>query len=422
MTQSTDGMGFSDDISRMASNEIEAFFGSQRQLKPRSSMDDVAWAESFALCGSAQQLIHTSTKEENSKETINSMHVDHKRNVRRTMTGVSKAPTTSSTPSNRQKSCCLQSSTTITAMWQSRGREIISDRIEGLISQEKSAAYSIKDYLRDFETNVSEPVDASCRTKMIDWLYICVTTLRLRRSVVPIAFSYADRLLSSKENQEYIKTILQDRNRYQLLVITCLYIAVKLSEPEVLSPTILSKLSQGRYSEQDIEKEELRILEALNWRLTGPTTSEFVQHFLAFDFLPNGRSDVETAARLTIKAISRTQAELSVADQSLVSVPYSVLALASIRNAMEDVAYYTPQEWVGSLSRLSAVSETDPFAPEVDEAMCSLRKIERDSALGTALSLLSSDLVCHSPKRHRVARPVLSPTSVSRVVSVKSFQ
>lgn len=361
---------------------------------------------------------HSFSIEENSKETINSMHVDHQQNSRRTMTGVSKAPT----PSNRQKSCCLQSSTTITAMWQSRGREIISDCIEGLISQEKSAAYAIKDYLRDFETNVSEPVDGSCRTKMIDWLYICVTTLRLRRSVVPIAFSYVDRLLSSKENQEYIKTILQDRNRYQLLIITCLYIAVKLSEPEVLSPTILSKLSQGRYTEQDIEEEELRVLEALNWRLTGPTTSEFVQHFLEFDILPNGRSDVETAARLTIEAISRTQAELSVADQSLVSVPYSVLALASIRNAMEDVACYTPQEWVGSLSRLSAVSETDPFAPEVDEAMCSLRKIERDSALGTALSLLSSDLVCHSPKRHRVARPVLSPTSVSRVVSVKSFQ
>ena len=418
MTQSTDGMGFSDDISRMASNEIEAFFGSQRQLKPRSSMDDVAWAESFALCGSAQQLIHTSTKEENSKETINSMHVDHKRNVRRTMTGVSKAPT----PSNRQKSCCLQSSTTITAMWQSRGREIISDRIEGLISQEKSAAYAIKDYLRDFETNVSEPVDASCRLKMIEWLYICVHTLRIRRSAVPVAFSYADRLLSSKENQEYIKTILQDRNRYQLLIITCLYIAVKLSEPEVLSPTILSRLSQGRYAEQDIEEEELKVLKALNWHLTGPTTSEFVQHFLAFDILPNGRSDVETAARLTIEAISRTQAELSVADQSLVPVPYSVLALASIRNAMDDVAYYTPQEWAGGLSRLSAIIDTDPFAAEVEEAMRSLRKIERDSALGTALSLLSSNLVCHSPKRHRVARPVLSPTSVSRVVSVKSFQ
>ena len=345
------------------------------------------------------------------------MHVDYKQNVRGTMTRVSKAPM----PSNRQKSCCLQSSTTITSMWQSRGREIISDRIEGLISQEKAASYAIKDYLRDFETNVSEPVDASCRRKMAEWLYICVTTLRLRRSVVPIAFSYVDRLLSSKENEEYTKTILQDRNKYQLLIITCLYIAVKLSEPEVLSPAILSKLSQGRYTEQDIEKEELRVLETLNWRLTGPTTSEFVQHFLAFDILPYGRSDVATAARSTIEAISRTQAELSVSDQSLASVPYSTLALASIRNAMEDVAYYNPQEWAGSFSRLFTIVDIHPFAPEVDEAMCSLRRLERESALGTALSLLSSHLVCHSPKRHRAARPVLSPTSVSRVVTAKSF-
>ena len=351
------------------------------------------------------------------------MHLDHKQNARRTMTKERQ-----SRNSNSNKSCLhVQSSTTDTSMWQSRGREIISDRIKGLISQEKSAPYAIKDYLQNFEANahvlVSEPVDASCRTKMIEWLYICVTTLRLRRSVVPIAFSYVDRLLSAEENYEYAKGILQDRNRYQLLIITCLYIAVKLGEPEVLSPALLSRLSQGRYTEQVIEEEELRVLEALNWRLTGPTTSEFVQHFLALGIMPDSKGDVETAARLTIQAISRTQAELSVSDQSLVSVPYSTLALASIRNAMEDVAYYAPQEWARNLSGLSAIIDADPFAPEVDKAMCSLRNIERDSALGTALSLFSSNLVCYSPKRHRLSRHIASPTSVSRVVSVnQSFQ
>lgn len=317
---------------------------------------------------------------------------------------------------------CLQSpSTSKTLLRPSKGREIITDRIEGLISQEKSATYAINDYLRNFEANVSEPVDASCRTKMIEWLYICVTALKLRRRVVPIAFSYVDRLLSSKGDSDISKDILQDRSKYQLLIIACLYIAVKLNEPEVLSPHILSQLCQGRYTEQDIEEEELRVLGALNWRLTGPTASEYVLHFLALDnIMPGSRSHVETAAALTVKAISRTQAELSVSDQSLVSVPYSILALASIRNAMEDVAYFTPQEWLESLEKLSAIINIDPFAHEVDEAMVSLRRLERDSTLGTALSLLSSDLVCHSPTRHKVSRAALSPNSVSRIVSVKS--
>jgi len=190
----------------------------------------------------------------------------------------------------------------------------------------------------------------------------------------------------------------------------------------VLSPHILSQLSQGRYTEQDIEEEELRVLGALDWRLTGPTALEYVLHFLALDIMPDtcSRSHVETAAALSVKAISRTQAELSVSDQSLVSVPYSILALASVRNAMEDVAYYTPQEWSESLEKLSAIIDVDPFAHEVDEAMVSLRRLERDSALGTALSLLSSNLVCHSPTRHKVSRAASSPNSVSRIVSVKS--
>ena len=339
------------------------------------------------------------------------MHVDHKENARR--------PRDPITMTRIHNNCLQSPSTSKTLLRQSKGREIITDRIEGLLSQEKSATYAINDYLRNFEANVSEPVDASCRTKMIEWLYICVTALKIRRRVVPIAFSYVDRLLSSKDDSDISKDIPEDRNKYQLVIITCLYIAVKLNEPEVLSPSILSQLSQGRYTEQDIEEEELRVLGALDWRLTGPTALEYVLHFLALDIMPD-RSHVETAAALSVKAISRTQAELSVSDQSLVSVPYSILALASVRNAMEDVAYYTPQEWSESLEKLSAIIDVDPFAHEVDEAMVSLRRLERDSALGTALSLLSSNLVCHSPTRHKVSRAASSPNSVSRIVSVKS--
>jgi len=359
----------------------------------------LAWAQ--------EQLIHSRTQKIQSKLGI-PMHVDHKENATR--------PITMTRTHNNN---CLQSpSPSKTLLRQSKDQEIITDRIEGLISQEKSATYVINDYLRNFEANVSEPVDASCRTKMIEWLYICVTALKLRRRVVPIAFSYVDRLLSLKDDSDISKDILQDRSKYQLLIIVCLYIAVKLNEPEVLSPQILSQLCQGRYTEQDIEEEELRVLGALNWRLTGPTALEYVLHFLALDIMPGSRSHVETAA--VLNAISRTQAELSVSDQSLVSVPYFVLALASIRNAMEDFAYYTPQEWSESLEKLSAIIDIDPFAHEVDEAMVSLRRLERDSALGTAFSVLSSDLICHSPTRHKVSRAALSPNSVSHIVSVKS--
>ena len=66
----------------------------------------------------------------------------------------------------------------------------------------------------------------------------------LSRSVVPITFSYVDRLLSdTTSDKQETNALLRDRGKYQLLVIVSFYIAVKINEQKVLSPDILELLS-----------------------------------------------------------------------------------------------------------------------------------------------------------------------------------
>jgi len=354
----------------------------------------LAWAQ--------EQLIHSRTQKIQSKLGI-PMHVDHKENATR--------PITMTRTHNNN---CLQSpSPSKTLLRQSKGREIITDRIEGLISQEKSATYVINDYLRNFEANVSEPVDASCRTKMIEWLYICVTALKLRRRVVPIAFSYVDRLLSLKDDSDISKDILQDRSKYQLLIIVCLYIAVKLNEPEVLSPQILSQLCQGRYTEQDIEEEELRVLGALNWRLTGPTALEYVLHFLALDIMPGSRSHVETAA--VLNAISRTQAELSVSDnpscRSLILswhlLPFAMQWKTLLITHPKNGRRASRSSLLSSTLIRSHMKSTRPWSPSGD-----LRGIVPLALPFLCCHLTSSATAQRGTKSHELlCRPTLSHTS-----------
>ena len=297
---------------------------------------------------------------------------------------------------------------------------MIADRINVLLCQQQSTAYAVKNYLLDHVLSVSDHVDETCRLKMVDWLYAIVDTCQLRRSAVPIAMTYVDRLLSDTRTHDetsVVRNILEDRNQYQLVVMTCLYIAVKLHEQQIISPELLSKLSLGRYSIQIIEETERSILMNLGWQVSGPTSLDFVEHILALDVF----SCADDSARDTIRIISRMQAELSVADQSLLTVPYSTVALASIRNAMDEIGYYTPQQWHQGLQVLSSVVDNiDPFSCQVEEVSAHLKQMALDSANGNLLSRLSSELVCHVATSKGLTKPTLkreisSPTSVSRL-------
>ena len=250
----------------------------------------------------------------------------------------------------------------------------------------------------------------------------------LSRSVVPITFSYVDRLLSdttSDKQETNALHVLRDRGKYQLLVIVSFYIAVKINEQKVLSPDILELLSRGRYTVHDIENEEQRILGALDWRLFGPNAFHFVNHFLAMispvhPIAANGNTPpaIDEIAR---RALGQVEASLD--KQTFLDYKYSNVALAALRNAIDDVGYiYCPlQVWATNLEVCDVLVGVDAYSEEVESIKIHLREIMVDCS-GKSQKSSPSKLSCcqenvQSSKENEKMATKLPPTIKKRGIS-----
>mmetsp|Transcript_16917 Transcript_16917/g.28180 ORF Transcript_16917/g.28180 Transcript_16917/m.28180 type:complete len:281 (-) Transcript_16917:164-1006(-) len=221
---------------------------------------------------------------------------------------------------------------------------------------------------------------------MAEWIATLCDICRLSRSVVATTFSYVDKILSDTNNGEETMDVLRDREKYQLVVIVCFYIAVKINEQKVLSPYILERLSRGRYTVQDIENEEQRILQVLDWRLFGPNAYHFVHHFL--EMISPARTTGSTAngntcAPPAINEVVRralVQVESSLSNQSFVDHNYSDIALAALRNAIDDVGYvYCPhQVWAANLDVCNILVGIDAYSDRVEYLKERLREMMVD--------------------------------------------
>lgn len=207
-------------------------------------------------------------------------------------------------------------------------KDDVPDRISIMLIQEENE-YACFDYLAANEAirkKAAKPVDEDCRVKMCEWCYQVVDFCKFRRETVGIGMSYLDRYMCSSKG----KKALGDRKEYQLVAMTCLYIAIKLHEPLEMETSLLADLSRGCYTELEFANMEQLILEAIDWRVSGPTPLAFVLHYIAF--LP------DTVPPSVIEAVfdyARYQTELAIADHSFVKAKPSVVGMAALLNALE---------------------------------------------------------------------------------------
>lgn len=215
--------------------------------------------------------------------------------------------------------------------------EQVVDTIKAMRLQE--AKYVCSDYLHQQQQDVAgiptigplgmDSVTVECREKMVQWCYKVVDFCNFNRETVSIAISVLDLFLASRMG----KPVLHDRSQFQLAAMTCLYLCVKTHEPEVMSAELVSTLSRGAHSQQEVEIMERRILHALTWQVNSPTTLSFVREFLKL--LPAELLDHDM--RATLMEICKFQSELAVADYNLVVVGSSSLAYASLMNGLESL-------------------------------------------------------------------------------------
>jgi len=193
---------------------------------------------------------------------------------------------------------------------------------------QEDTGYLSRDFLRQPHLRqLTLDVDADCRTKMAAWSYQVVDFCKFNRESVEIAINYLDRYLLTPAGTR----AMQDRSVFQLAAMTSLYTAVKIHEPEAMDPKLVSSLSRGTYSPQDVEKMEQILLQALHWRVNPPTALSFVRMFL--DLVPAEVMDEET--RTVAYSIIKFQTELAVSEYDFIHVKASVTAYCSLMNSLE---------------------------------------------------------------------------------------
>eukprot|EP00538_Stauroneis_constricta_P013548 CAMPEP_0119546296 /NCGR_PEP_ID=MMETSP1352-20130426/781_1 /TAXON_ID=265584 /ORGANISM="Stauroneis constricta, Strain CCMP1120" /LENGTH=321 /DNA_ID=CAMNT_0007590985 /DNA_START=107 /DNA_END=1072 /DNA_ORIENTATION=+ len=207
--------------------------------------------------------------------------------------------------------------------------------------KQEDTAYACRDYLNGGDDNddammhdddeQDAPADVECRFRMIEWCYQIVDFCRFERATVAVAISYLDRFLASAAG----RAVLKDRTQFQLAAMTCLYTAVKIHEPEAMEPKLIASLSRGAFTPQQVERMEVMILNAIQWRVNPPTAVAFCQ--LLLDHLSLGAHE-QTA----IMDLAKFQTELAVSDYAFVSVAQSSIGFAAFMNALESLQIIDP--------------------------------------------------------------------------------
>lgn len=147
----------------------------------------------------------------------------------------------------------------------------------------------------------------------------------LNREVVSIAMSHLDRYLAV-----YPSTV--DKNLFQLLAMTCLYLSIKLNEYKHLlipgsrsSMDTILQLSRGFFTLEQMEQMEYDVLQRLQWHVHPPTPQLFVKHFLFFLSIDEHE----------VHDLSQFMVELSVMDYFFVNYKASEIAVAGVLHAVE---------------------------------------------------------------------------------------
>ena len=202
---------------------------------------------------------------------------------------------------------------------------------------QKEQTFLCQDYLSPGtlltdETIIVTPAD---RTKMVEWCYDFIDKCQLDREIVAIAMNLVDRFFSKPNSSTItIMHFLQVREQYQLLVVTALYMSIKVHKSEVLGSNFFADVSRGLYSVKQIEDTELMILKQLEYRLCSPTSIQMANHILSL-FLPYVNLSQSTWNCILQEV--NYQNECTVFDYYFSTQRPSTVAVASIINSLEQV-------------------------------------------------------------------------------------
>ena len=305
----------------------------------------------------------------------------------------------------------------------------MSDTLSVMMHQEQTT-YRCEDYMHSSRVHqhskatdplYSRPLTAADRIKVVDWCYSVVDLCKFDRETVSIAMEMVDRFLSvASSSKSSSKCVLAqdilcgDRETYQLIAMSALYIAIKTKEQVAFGSDAFAVLSRGMYTAQEIEAMEMTILRTLSWRVNAPTSVQVANHILSL-ILPRCGHIRESTWEVILDEV-RYQTEIAVGDYYFVTQRPSTVAMAAIINALDSVSRHDRQV---VLKAMLGIFDQDFDSPQKMNAaknrmMMSLAQgnISGDED-STVMSEGDDELIPSSNKELDLSAPSRSPKTVA---------
>lgn len=264
------------------------------------------------------------------------------------------------------------------------------DHLMVLLSQEACAYPPCVDYLSMVRQMASlesgDIVSEGWRRKLCEWSYEVVDHFGFDREAVSIALNFLDRYVATKV-QECNHVIGQ--REFQLLAVTCLYMALKIhgetedpnGQRRKLRIDAFVELSRGFFPVEVIENMEREVFTTLDWRVNPPTCLRFVASFLRL--CPKWTSGASSQAHCnfigSIFDVARYLTELSVCVSSFsCTFKTSVIAYASVLCGMEALESNMPLPFavrVAFQNNIADVTGMTPDCPDILRAKAMVKEL-----------------------------------------------
>ncbi|XP_021311446.1 cyclin-A1-3 [Sorghum bicolor] len=167
----------------------------------------------------------------------------------------------------------------------------------------------------DFMETIHKSVNPSMRAILIDWLVEVAEEYRLVPDTLYLTVNYIDRYLSGNEI---------DRQRLQLLGVTCMLIAAKYEE--ICAPQVeeFCYITDSTYFRDDVLEMEASVLNYLKFEMAAPTPKCFLRRFA------RAAQACDEDPALHLEFLANYIAELSLLEYNLLSYPPSLIAASAV--------------------------------------------------------------------------------------------
>ena len=228
----------------------------------------------------------------------------------------------------------------------SRDTAAVAESLSVMMEKELTS-YSCEGYLNPADPTM---ITATDRQALVDWCYIVVDLCQFSRETVASAMNMVDRFLSTPgSSSSTANEALHDQTLFQLLIVTALYVSIKVNERVVMSSAMFAEIIRKVYTVQEIESMERTLLRGLSWRCYAPTACQ-VGHSILSLILPH--TDISEATWGFLVDEMNYLIEFAVRDYYLSTQRASTIALAAILNAMKCISDYKRIELLEALPRI----------------------------------------------------------------------